>query len=75
MYKTTKRNISEALVTLRPDGVKSGMLYLVTGATPCMKKAARLSLTHLKVVHVTCMMHDALHRSCGTIHVLYANVD
>jgi hypothetical protein len=69
-------NNNEAKQTLWPDGVKfDNVLMLVTDAAPYMKKAAEgLSVSYPKLIHVTRIVH-ALHRVCGTIRVLYPNVD
>jgi hypothetical protein len=77
MNHTTIASVfNKAKQTLWPDGVKFyNVLMLVTDATPYMKKAAEeLSVSYPKLIHVTRIVH-ALHRVCGTIRVLYPNVD
>jgi hypothetical protein len=54
--------------------VKFDVLLLVTEAAWYMKKAAGLSVSYPKLIHVLCVVH-ALHRVCKTIHVLCPNTD
>jgi hypothetical protein len=70
---TTRAHVfNEAMQTLWPDGVKFDVLLLVTDAAKYIKKSAEgLSVSYLRLRHVTCVAY-ALHRVCGTIRVFYS---
>jgi hypothetical protein len=56
--------------TLWTSGVKSDVLLQVTKAAPYVVKTAQgTSVSHRKLIHVTCVLHH-LHRVCETMRVV-----